>query len=281
MKLLRRVRAPIVEPVLAPLHPRPGGLTLCLTRPLHDSTRNLQEERMNARHTWVAVAGLLVIGQDVLRAQTPRPPARLWSVSVAVGTGSGRSFQDVEAAMRAGGFDDRKPPCMGPFCFSDETAYPISLSKQGNPTLLLTVRRRFGRTAHIRALMGSVTLGETLGYDADANASVILKQSVTTYAIMGGIETDDGPWIAAGPAVYRVALERISLRLGAVLAAGLVLPARKRFFVEFQGQFRLVGTVDLGPINVDGIGGGSAGTLPRTGVNFNHSVVLLGVGFRL
>ncbi len=45
---------------------------------------------MNRRHTWVPVAGLL-IGQDVLSAQVPQPPVRLWSVSVAAGGGSGKS----------------------------------------------------------------------------------------------------------------------------------------------------------------------------------------------
>ena len=244
---------------------------------------------MNRRYTWVTVAGLLVIGQGALSAQVPQPPVGLWSVSVAAGGGSGRSSQGVEAAMRAGGFDDRSPASF----FGPGRNHPFS--RGGGLVGLLTVRRRFGKMAHVRAVMGGITLGQTHGYKAGqgfGGGYVFLKQSVSTYAIMAGINAqhDAGPWVAAGPALHGVALEHMESaggpavtanRLGAVVALGVVFPPRKQFFVELQGQYRLVGTVDLGPIDVARTGGGTAGTLPRTGVNFNHWVLLLGVGARL
>ena len=61
---------------------------------------------MNRRHTWVTVAGLPVIGRDMLSAQVPQPPVRLWSVSVAASGGSGKSSHGVEAALQAGGCDE-------------------------------------------------------------------------------------------------------------------------------------------------------------------------------
>lgn len=244
---------------------------------------------MNRRHTLVTIAGLLVIGQDALGAQVPQPAVRLWSVSVAAGGGWGESSQGVEAAMRAAGFDDAS--CSGFFSCGRLIAHPFS--RGAEPTWLLTVRRRFGKVAHLRTAMGRITLGETHGYKADGFGDFIfLRQRASTYAIMAGINAQDGGglWVAAGPAFHRVALEHIELprgpavtanRLGAVVALGLVLPPRKRFFVELQGQYRLVGTVDLGPIDVASIGEGIGGTLPRTGVNFNHGVLLLGLGVRL
>ncbi len=99
---------------------------------------------MNRRHTWVTVAGLLVMGQHVLSAQVPQPPVRLWSVSVAYGGGSGKSSQGVEAAMRAGRFDDTSPFRCFFFC-AGPTAHPFSTG--GDMTVPLTVRRRFGKMA--------------------------------------------------------------------------------------------------------------------------------------
>lgn len=193
--------------------------------------------------------------------------------------------------MRAGGFDD--PQCYSPFIFqfSCERLIAHPHSRGGELVGLLTVHRRFGKMAHVRAVLGGITLGQTDGYKA-GGGEVFLKQSVSTYAIMAGINAEAGAdaWVAAGPALHRVALEHTESaggpavtanRLGAVVALGVVFPPRTRFLVELQGQYRLVGTVDLGPIDVASFGGGTAGTLPRTGVNFNYWVLLLGVGARL
>jgi hypothetical protein len=223
-------------------------------------------------------------------AQVSQPPVRLWSVSIATGGARGRSTQDVEAAMRAGGFDDRTPDFFGP-----GRDHPYSTGDGGGP--LLTIRRRFGKMAHVRAMVSHVDLDETRGFTFGQTLGnwgwIDLRQSVSTYAIMAGInrEADGGFWVAGGPALYRVALERTGAfggpditanRLGAVAGLGFVLSVRKRFFAELQGQYRLVGSADVGPIDVAGIVGDSiAGTLPRTKVNFSHSVLLIGLGVRL
>ena len=116
---------------------------------------------MNRGYTWVTVAGLFLIGQGGLNAQVPQPPIRLWSVSVAAGAGIATSSQEgVEAAMRAGGFDDSSPPGF----FGSGRVHPFS--KLGGLTGLLTVRRRFGEMAHVRAVVGLSVLRETLGYMA-------------------------------------------------------------------------------------------------------------------
>ncbi len=158
---------------------------------------------------------------------------------------------------------------------------------------MLSIRRSIGKMAHIRAVMGSLGLGQTYGYKAGPlfGNYLFLRQSVSSYAIMAGINpgADGGVWAAAGPALHRVALEHeesqggptvTATRLGAVVAMGLVLPARNRIFVDFQGQYRLVGTVGMGPIDVPGTSGGIVGTVPRTEVNFNHAMLSLGLGVR-
>lgn len=192
--------------------------------------------------------------------------------------------------MRAGGFDDRTPD----FIFLGRD-HPYSTGGDGGSHL--TIRRRFGEMAHVRAVVSHVDLGETHGFTFGQTSGnwgwIDLKQSVSTYAIMAGInrEADGGFWVAGGPALYRVALERTGAfggpditanRLGAVVGLGCVLPARKRFFAELQGQYRLVGSADAGPIDVAGIVRDSiAGTLPRTKVNFSHGALLIGLGVRL
>jgi hypothetical protein len=221
-------------------------------------------------------------------AQVSQPPVRLWSVSIAAGSAIGRSSHDLEAAMRAAGFDDRTPD----FLFPGED-HPYSTGVGGEATL--TICRRFGKMAHVRAVMGRCNLGETRGFTSEsgdwAGGNINLEQSVSTFTIMAGVnrEADGGFWVAGGPALYRVALEDglsgvthlTANRLGAVVGLGFVLPVRKRFTVELQSQYRLVGSVDVGPIDVGYAGHPPAGTLPRTKVHFDHGVLLLGLGVRL
>jgi hypothetical protein len=216
--------------------------------------------------------------------QVSQPPVRLWSVSIAAGSAGGRSTHDLEAAMRAGGFDDRTPD----FIFTGRD-HPYSEGAGGGATL--TICRRFGKMAHVRAVVGRSSLGETHGFTLDGSWGWIdLKQSVSTYAIMAGInEADGGFWVAGGPGLYRVTLaddlsgrpDITADRLGAVVGLGFLLPVRKRFLVELQSQYRLVGSAVVGPIDVGFVGHPPAGTLPRTRVNFDHGVLLLGLGVRL
>ena len=238
------------------------------------------------RYLWVTAA--LVLGQGALTAQAPTSRVRVWSVSIAESFGFGSASRGVTTAMQSGGFDDRSPNFFG--AAGRDSPYTLS---DGPPTILVMIRRRMGRITHIRAVMGRTRLGETTGWKAGPGFGdhISLRQSVNSYAIMAEVNTeaDGGVWAAVGPALHHVALEHTEFpggpavtatRLGAILATGVVLPARRRFFFELQGQYRLVGTVEMGPIDVARSTGGLAGTLPRTGVNFGHAMFSLGLGVR-
>jgi hypothetical protein len=234
---------------------------------------------------WIAV--WIVLGSGVLGAQAPQAARRVWSVSISESFGFGQSSQGVTTAMQAGGFDDRSPDWFGAGRDS-----PYTLSEKP-PTVLLMIRRRMGRIVHLRAMIGRTRLDETAGWKAGPGFGdhVSLKQSVSSLAIMAGVNTeaDGGVWAAVGPALHRVALDHeefpggpavTATRFGAVVAMGFVLPTGKRLFFELQGQYRLVGTVNMGPIDVLGTNGGIAGTLPRTAVSFSHAILSLGLGAR-
>lgn len=240
---------------------------------------------MHRHCTWVTLAALLVIAQEALTAQIPTPPVRRWSVSTSYEIGGGKSNEGVEASMRAGGFADRESCWF--FC-TGTIANPHSNSG-GAPGGLLTVRWQFNKLVHFRAIVGRHMLAETFGFKAGGDfggTNLDVIQSVATVAILAGIHgrAIGGPWVAVGPALFRVASEIVSRptsplsvanRFGAVVAIGLTLPARKRFFVDLQGQYRFVGTTDLGPMDVP-----NGGTLPRTPVNFNHLAWGVGLGVR-
>lgn len=190
--------------------------------------------------------------------------------------------------MRSGGFDDTSQCFL--FC-SGTIEHPFS-SGAGAITLI-SVRRRLGQMAHVRAMTGTSDLGTTIGYKADAGtlgASVFISQSVRMYSVLAGMNTSEGGvWAAAGPAFYQATLQRTngrggpdqqSTRIGAAAAGGFAYPTRSRIFGELQGQYHLAGPVDLVRTDIKSEIGGLSGTLPATKVNFNHSVALIGVGLR-
>jgi len=242
---------------------------------------------MRTCSTAVVVAAFLVIGHDALGQQEPGSPVRVWSVSVAAGAGIGLSTRGVEAAMKAGGFDDLEG-CMF-WCTSPKST---PYSDHGGRSMQLTVRRRLGGTTHVRAMVARTVLGETHGYKETAPGGFLfLKQSVITCAVLAGVggRDDRGLYIASGPSVFRVALEHTempggptvaAIRLGAIAALGFVVPLDRRYFLDLQGRCCITGPVKMGPVDVPGSYGSSRGTLPRTGVNFTHGVLALGIARR-
>jgi len=187
--------------------------------------------------------------------------------------------------MREGGFDD-------PSCFGSCIPHPFS-AKDG-AGYVIAVRRLFRPHIQLSVIHGEVGLGETLGYMENVNSSglgayVFLHQAVQTTGVLASLTSTSGAaWIGAGPALHVTRFSRTDasrapgesdLHVGAVAAAGAGWPTRRRFFLEIQGQYRLVGSGILGPMEVRS-GEEPAGTIPRTRVNLNHALVLLGVGMR-
>lgn len=235
---------------------------------------------------FAALLSLPLAAQQGVPRQSAAP--RVWSVSIALGVAGGGPAKDVEGAMRSGGFDDTST-CF--FFCSGTIDHPFS-SRAGGMTLV-SVRRRLGEMAHVRAMTGTSDLGSTLGYKADAGTFgtyVTISQSVRMYSVLAGMNTSEGGvWAAVGPAFYQATLQldngrggpdQQSTQIGAAVAGGFAYPTRSRIFGELQGQYHLVRPVDLDRTDIKSDTGGPSGTLPATKVNFNHSVALIGVGVR-
>jgi hypothetical protein len=245
------------------------------------------DQRIHLR--WVATALLSLLAPSVVVAQAKAPSPRLWSMSLVLGAAVAHQVTaGVEGAMVAGGYDDTRSCFL--FC-EGEITYPYT--RFDGPSLAVTVRRRLKPILDARAMFGFTPLGETFGYNSAPTSfsSITLRQRVNTYALMLGLRPDSGSgfWIALGPALHGVAMDRTdavggpsitSSRLGAVAAIGVEIPTRKGFFVEIQGQYRLVGTVTTPPIDGKWFDGTIEGTLPSTDVNFNHGMLAIGVGAR-
>jgi hypothetical protein len=239
---------------------------------------------MNARRITAACA-LLTLTATALVAQGAPRPLRKWAVSLSRSAGFGQSGGAVEQAMRDGGFDD------GNCFFSSCSAHPFSVGGRGNG--VLTVRHAPRPRTQLVAIYGWTNLDETFGFkESDSEFGfghfVFLEQAVRVAAVLAGVSTRSGAtWLAAGPAFFQPrfrraalpgALDETSIRVGGTVAAGI--SNRHRFFVEAQTQYRWVGSVAMGPMDIAGSDGESIGTLPRTRVNFNHYTAHLGAGAR-
>jgi hypothetical protein len=139
-------------------------------------------------------------------------------------------------------------------------------------------------------MVARTVLGETDGYKS-AGGYLDFRQSVISGAILAGVSRKDerGFYVEGGPSLFRVALEHTeepggptvtAIRLGAIAALGFVVPLDRRYFFDLQGQWCVTAPVTMGPVDVPGSYGSSRGTLPRTGVNFTHGVLTLGIARR-
>ena len=87
-----------------------------------------------------------------------------------------------------------------------------------------------------------------------------------------------------GPAIYltnseTVERENKTTKLGAVAQVGLQMPHPYwPVFIEFKIQYRMVGSVEIGPFEFEA--GNQVLTFPKTKVGFNHTFIAVGIGFK-
>jgi hypothetical protein len=226
------------------------------------------------------LAMMLIIGCEGAGARETRAGA--WSVILSGGRGIGLSTRGVEAAMRAGGFDDPLG-CMF-WCSGPEDG---PQSDRSGTAWQLAVRRQQREDTQLWVLIARTPLGETRGLKEGIGYSYIKQSAITCAFLVGkGGRRDRGWYVAGGPAVYRVTLQH-SLRpdgpcvstttIGASATLGEVYPLNRRFFLDVHGQCFLAVPVKMGPLDIPYL----SATLPRTSVNFTHGVLALGVGVRL
>lgn len=200
--------------------------------------------------------------------------------------------------MRASGFDQPGGGCVFGLCFP-VTQYPRSdtgLSRsRGFPFALQIDRRLSNHRWGLSVLVGRTMLGETDGQHAPLTTMTTTTYLTIDYGVdnVGFMATLErrGFAVGAGPALY-IARVRDGDRLrgapqawehhpklGALAQGRMMLPARSRLFLDASGQYRYVGTVDVGPIRPRTDFDPGA-TFPRSRASFSHWLVALGGGVR-
>lgn len=228
-------------------------------------------------------------------ATTPaEPPAwNRWFVSLSFAGQSGGPMTDVEAALRAGAFDQTAPRITEgyethPYTSGGDFAWPVlTVGYHLKPRIGLRLQASPDREfAHVDGYHGPTTR-PTPGAPAD-RADLTVTPSIQTFAALASYERF-GLRVAAGPSLNRTRLDihggdetvrEQETRLGLVVEVGGEWPRGTRVTAELWGQYNLVPSLDFGPVPVTS-GGRLIATLPASSASFSHFTAGLGIGVRL
>ncbi|HKI93982.1 MAG TPA: hypothetical protein VJ992_01705 [Gemmatimonadales bacterium] len=215
----------------------------------------------------------------------PKPSQRRWEISYTAGSSTGHASDAIKNAMQTNGFGDAAP-C---FLFCAGTVQHPFVSP-GGITGDVSVSRGMGTPIHWRLKVeyASADLGEALGYH-DPWMYLFVHTAVTSVAVSAELPFGEVLRIGAGPVYNHIVVERTDshgeptfsrTRLGAVVHAGLVVPAHSRFFAAVSAQRRFVGSESPGPFVARNDLDGTTHTLPRTAIDCSYSTVRFGIGVR-
>lgn len=248
------------------------------------------------RHPLALALGALLAALAPLQAQgeMERIAASRWAATVSGGVSLGTSTSDIEAAMRAGGLAETDPGGCRVYC-SPSKAFPWS---QGNGAgFQAMLMRRFATSPlQFRAAASHTHLGTTTGFNLreglDFGDYLEVQQRVTAIGVLAGVSAlREVVWAAAGPAVYRATLTRIDggeasdersvvTRVGGLVALGLDVPLSYPVVLQFQGQYRIIGSPEMGPVREQAVDGSEGRMMPRAAVTLDHALLLMGLGLR-
>jgi hypothetical protein len=221
---------------------------------------------------------------------------RKWLISAYGGVNIGGPSQDMEDAMSASGFDARSPGGFGSF----GSDHPFTRDDGGS--WMLAATRFVKRPFSVGVLYGHMFFGETSGYHSQAEGLVIEYSSdVVALVVFANDKSILRSFlqeelfelsIGLGPAAYRARVKNISSRsgleeneatkIGLLIDLGLKFPANSRIFAAVNLQYRLVGTMGVGPFTATALfDPGVTAVLPETEIGFDHFFAGFGVGIRL
>jgi hypothetical protein len=242
---------------------------------------------MKSRNCGCVVATLMCL---LLAMPAVAQTERRWSVAVTTGSSGPGPAADFEAAMRASGFDEPGGGCVFGLCFPvlEHPASNTGFASIGFPFALQVDRRLPNRRWGLSLLVGRTPIGQTVGLHAP-RTSLYIDYAVDSLGFMTTLERR-GFAVGAGPALHitraRDADPQVGPhgwehhgKLGALVQGRMMLPARSRLFFDVSGQYRYVGSVDVGPITPRTEFEPGA-TFPASSVSFNHWHVALGGGIR-
>ena len=245
----------------------------------------IHEFRMTHRLSLVVL--LILTFPTIVRAQPSserdtRVKVKRWSITAnATLFGSGLS-EEITEAMRAGGFDD---PTFGWLFGSGIYEHPQSYPEL---TSSITLCYRYSDRLAIRLFTGTAGVGSVHGYNGNVRRFIFLKESHTTTALIPSLIAGEVARIGIGPALHKLEIQRDDARggpgfrktrIGFVLETGLNFPAHTRWFADIAFHYRHAGSVNTGPFTASGWEGETA-SIPRTRINFNKTVLSVGIGIR-
>ena len=234
------------------------------------------------------IALSLLIGSFIITsssAQEPQailtPKLKKWSIGVHMGWVPGGPSKRIEEHMSNNGFDDHSSGGW----FGSGRQYPYS--EKFMPSLMLSVKYYLKPKLAIGIVGGISNLGSTHGYFA-SSGYVQVENKLSYFAPVISYNYYDIVRIGVGPAVYftktwessghpeGIELDYRHTKLGFVIDFGLRIPKKTRCFFELNLQYRYVGSLDIGPFNVNSYNP----ELPPASISFNHVMISQGFGIR-
>lgn len=232
--------------------------------------------------TLLTILLIVLSGREVL-AQEARQPResqlRRWSVSYSLaGTFLGPAG-DIENAMRRDGFART-----GNSFFGRTTVYPLT---NGAPSWMVNVKYYFKSPFALSVLLGNTNFGYTAGY-AGGFLTLSIENSAFVIAPVVSINEYDVLRIGIGPSLYFISVndeERdpqnstySQTKIGFMLDIGLRITGLAGFFADLTVQYRRVGNVEIGPFTAEFLD--NSAVLSKASINFDHSLIGVGIGRR-
>lgn len=209
---------------------------------------------------------------------------RRFSISVAASVSLRGPSDELRDLFVARGWDDTETSFCFLFCIPPQER-PDVVGEEGY--LLLSARYRFDRSWSAALFHSGGQESVSVRGFRDPSYSLQLSPRVSTYALAAGYRVLSAMDLSAGPALYRVTLDRPgsaaiqtehATKLGLLFDGGMELPADSRFFVRVFGQYRWLPTPEFGPLQVNGGPFGDVPSLTFEAFDLPSSQLVFGVG---
>lgn len=228
---------------------------------------------------WLSLS-LLLAAAPLAAQEYVLPREWTWFVNASTGlnTGTGATFNEIDARLRAGGWSTLSGQCaglsgcQGPSGYADDKGLPLTVA----------VRRAFGSRLQLRVFGSAVRPGSYAG--TTGNYRVAVTPKVTVLAAQA-LMTFGPAWVGAGPSLNFTRITSGSLaspvttsatKPGLAVGAGFTFPHHRPLFLEFAVERRFVGAIDQPLVSVP-----AAPDIPSMRVPMSHTVITIGVGWRL
>lgn len=206
-----------------------------------------------------------------LRSIHRQKKKRRWSASAFLGITNSNVGSDIESALKDNAFEVNR--------FGE-------ITKEASSSTIFALNYRLNQLLGVGLMYSQIDLGETVAWQALGQFSGLgspIKSSAKMTAFLFSVNQSFFN-AGIGPAIYltnseTVERENKTTKLGAVAQVGLQMPHPYwPVFIEFKIQYRMVGSVEIGPFEFEA--GNQVLTFPKTKVGFNHTFIAVGIGFK-